>query len=203
VVNKKHQILGEYFSLIVMTCITIMAIYSKQITVFYIIYLFWCDEFLKTIFDGLRYRFKKEQIQNPTNYILNIKNRFFMLLIYLVFIIVCFGLILEWNNTNLILGNFEVFFFKNTLFNISLITFLLREMYLYKNNQLVLNSHHLLSSGIITLHISLILGIMLSFLIKKEFVVFENYAAVFAIIPFLMLKLYFEIQEIKYNSKHA
>lgn len=202
-INKKHKILGEYLSLIVMTCITIMAIYSKQITVFYIIYLFWCDEFLKTIFDGLRYRFKKEQIQNPTNYILNIKNRFFMLLIYLVFIIVCFGLILDWNNTDLILGNFEVFFFKNTLFNISLITFLLREIYLYKNNQLVLNSHHLLSSGIITLHISLILGIMLSFLIKKEFVVFENYAAVFAIIPFLLLKLYFEIQEIKYNSKEA
>ena len=202
-INKKHKILGEYLSLIVMTCITIMAIYSKQITVFYIIYLFWCDEFLKTIFDGLRYRFKKEQIQNPTNYILNIKNRFFMLLIYLVFIIVCFGLILDWNNTDLILGNFEVFFFKNTLFNISLITFLLREIYLYKNNQLILNSHHLLSSGIITLHISLILGIMLSFLIKKEFVVFENYAAVFAIIPFLLLKLYFEIQEIKYNSKEA
>ena len=202
-INKKHKILGEYLSLIVMTCITIMAIYSKQITVFYIIYLFWCDEFLKTIFDGLRYRFKKEQIQNPTNYILNIKNRFFMLLIYLVFIIVCFGLILDWNNTDLVLGNFEVFFFKNTLFNISLITFLLREIYLYKNNQLVLNSHHLLSSGIITLHISLILGIMLSFLIKKEFVVFENYAAVFAIIPFLLLKLYFEIQEIKYNSKEA
>ena len=202
-INKKHKILGEYLSLIVMTCITIMAIYSKQITVFYIIYLFWCDEFLKTIFDGLRYRFKKEQIQNPTNYILNIKNRFFMLLIYLVFIIVCFGLILDWNNTDLILGNFEVFFFKNTLFNISLITFLLREIYLYKNNLLVLNSHHLLSSGIITLHISLILGIMLSFLIKKEFVVFENYAAVFAIIPFLLLKLYFEIQEIKYNSKEA
>ena len=202
-INKKHKILGEYLSLIVMTCITIMAIYSKQITVFYIIYLFWCDEFLKTIFDGLRYRFKKEQIQNPTNYILNIKNRFFMLLIYLVFIIVCFGLILDWNNTDLVLGNFEVFFFKNTLFNISLITFLLREIYLYKNNQLVLNSHHLLSGGIITLHISLILGIMLSFLIKKEFVVFENYAAVFAIIPFLLLKLYFEIQEIKYNSKEA
>ena len=202
-INKKHKILGEYLSLIVMTCITIMAIYSKQITVFYIIYLFWCDEFLKTIFDGLRYRFKKEQIQNPTNYVLNIKNRFFMLLIYLVFIIVCFGLILDWNNTDLILGNFEVFFFKNTLFNISLITFLLREIYLYKNNQLILNSHHLLSSGIITLHISLILGIMLSFLIKKEFVVFEDYAAVFAIIPFLLLKLYFEIQEIKYNSKEA
>lgn len=202
-VNRKHKILGEYLSLIVMTCITVMAIYSKQITVFYIIYLFWCDEFLKTIFDGLRYRFKKEQIQNPTNYILNIKNRFFMLLIYLVFIIVCFGLILDWNNTDLVLGNFEVFFFKNTLFNISLITFLLREIYLYKNNLLVLNSHHLLSSGIITLHISLILGIMLSFLIKKEFVVFENYAAVFAIIPFLLLKLYFEIQEIKYNSKEA
>ncbi len=202
-INKKHKILGEYLSLIVMTCITIMAIYSKQITVFYIIYLFWCDEFLKTIFDGLRYRFKKEQIQNPTNYILNIKNRFFMLLIYLVFIIVCFGLILDWNNTDLVLGNFEVFFFKNTLFNISLITFLLREIYLYKNNLLVLNSHHLLSSGIITLHISLILGIMLSFLVKKEFFVFENYVAVFAITPFLLLKLYFEIQEIKYNSKEA
>ena len=166
---------------------------------FYIIYLFWCDEFLKTLFDRLPYYFKKDKLQSPANYLSNNKSRLFMLMVYLVFIIVCFGLMLDWNNTDLILGNFEVFLFKNALFNFSLITFLLREIYLYIKNHSVLLPHHLLSPGIITLHVSLILGITLSFLIKKEFMVFENYIAVVAIIPFLLLKVFFEIQEIKSN----
>jgi hypothetical protein len=199
--QTKTPKIAEYLSLFAMTCFTVLAIYNKQISVFYIIYLFWCDEFLKTLFDRLRYYFKKDKLQSPTNYLSNNKSRLFMLMVYLVFIIVCFGLMLDWNNTDLILGNFEVFLFKNTLFNFSLISFLLREVYLYRNDHSVLLPHHLLSSGIITLHVSLILGITFSFLIKKEFVVFENYIAVIAIIPFLILKLFFEIQEIKLNNK--
>ena len=199
--QTKTPKIAEYLSLFVMTCFTILAIYNKQISVFYIIYLCWCDEFLKTLFDRLRYHFKKDKLQNATNYLSNTKSRLFMLMVYLVFIIVCFGLMLDWNNTDLVLGNFEVFFFKNPLFNFSLVTFLLREVYLYANDYSYLTPHHLLSSGIITLHVSLVLGITLSFLIKKEFMVFENYTAIIAIIPFLILKVFFEVQEIKYNSK--
>ncbi|MFD0990654.1 hypothetical protein ACFQ1R_11140 [Mariniflexile jejuense] len=195
--NTKTPKIAEYLSLFVMTTITILAIYNKQISVFYILYLFWIDEFLKTVFDRLRYQFKRSQIQNPEAFFSNTKNRLFFLMIYIVFIIVFFGLMIDWNNTDLVLGNFEVFFFKNALFNFSLITFLLREIYLYINNNSYTEAHHLISKGIITLHVSLILGMFIWFLIKKEFIVFENYVTVFAIIPFLLLKVFFEFQEIR------
>ena len=159
--QTKTPKIAEYLSLFIMTAITIIAVFNKQVSVFYIIYLFWCDEFLKTLFDRLRYHFKKDKLQNPANYLSNNKSRLFMLMVYLVFIIVCFGLMLDWSNSDLILGNFEVFLFKNTLFNFSLISFLLREIYLYIKNHSVLLPHHLLSPGIITLHVSLILGITL------------------------------------------
>ena len=189
--------IAEYLSLFVMTCITIIALYNKQITVFYILYLFWFDEFLKTVFDRLKYQFKTNQLVNPSAQLSNMKSRLFMLMIYLVFIIVFFGLMLDWKNSDLVLGNFEVFFFKNALFNFSVITFLLREIYMYRSENNHVLTHHFLSSGVITLHVSLILGIFLFFFIKKEFIVFENYTAVIAIIPFLILKVFFEIREIK------
>lgn len=195
--NTKYTTIAEYVSLIAMTTLTVVAIFNKQITVFYVLYLFWCDEFLKTIFDRLRYQFKRPQIENPVTFLANTKSRFFMLMIYLVFIIVFFGFILNWHESDLVLRNFEVFFFKNTLFNFSLISFLFREVYLYLNTSKHVLAHHILSQGVITLHVSLILGICLWFLVKKEFLVLENYVAVLAIIPFLLIKMYFEIQEIK------
>ncbi|AJR02782.1 hypothetical protein [Siansivirga zeaxanthinifaciens] len=192
--------IAEYLSLFVMTLITVLAIYNKQITVFYILYLFWWDEFLKTVFDRLRYQLKRNQLVNAVVQLSNTKSRLFMLMIYLVFIIVFFGLILDWNHSDLVLSNFEIFFFKNALFNFSLLTFLLREIYKFRSDSHIGLTHHLLSPGVITLHVSLILGILLSFFLKKEFIVFENYVAVLAIIPFLILKLFFEIKEIQYKQ---
>ena len=189
--------IAEYFSLFVMTGITFIAIYNKHTTVFYILYLFWWDEFLKTVFDRLRYQFKKSQLVNPLVQLSNTKSRLFMLMIYLVFIFVFFGLILDWNNSNLVITNFEIFFFKNSLFNFSLLTFLLREIYLYNKETSIITTHHFLSPGVITLHVSLVLGIFLSFFLKREFIIFENYTAILAIIPFLIIKLFFEIKEIK------
>jgi hypothetical protein len=197
---KKHYVrYAEYLSLFAMVLFTSIAIVNKNISVFYILYLFWCDEFLKTIFDYLRYRFKNNASVYAPQYLSNTKSRLFMLMVYLVFIIVFFGLILDWKNQDLILSNFEVFLFKNQLFNFSLITFLLREVYLFWNGTQPTASRHLLSRGIITLHVSLLLGMLFWFLITKKIMMFQNYATIISIIPFLILKIFFEVQEI--NAK--
>jgi hypothetical protein len=177
-----------------MTIITIMLLIKSQTTVFYILYLFWCDEFIRTIFDRFRYKFKKNQIEDLPQFLSNNKDRFFMLWIYFVFIIVFFGLVIDWKNSEIIGTNFSVFLFKNSFFNYSIITFLLREIYLFRNDKNILEPKNLVSNGIIILHISLIFGILFWFLSTKKFLFFQEYATLISIIPFLLLKIIFELK---------
>ncbi|MBA6152094.1 hypothetical protein [Gelidibacter maritimus] len=201
--HKPHARLSQYLSLAAMILITIVAIYNKNISVFYIIYLFWWDEFLKTVFYRLRYHFKKDLFQNPAQVLNGIKPRLFFLFIYIVFIIVIFGLVINWKDHDLIIMNLEVLFFKNTFFNITLLTFLLREIAIYRIGSEQINLNTSLSKGVITLHVSIVLGILLWFLVSKKFILFTDHAVIFSIIPFLLLKIFFEVMEIKDNSPKA
>ena len=198
--TQNHRIaLAEYLSLGAMTLFTIIAVANKSISVFYIIYLFWWDELLKSVFDILKYVFKKSHISNPKSFFLDTKGRFFFLMVYIVFIIVFFGFMIDSKNKDMIGLNFEVFLFMNPLFNFSLISILLREIYLFRHPEASIITHTAFSSGIITLHISIILGILLWAFITLKLQAFESYAVVLSIIPFMLLKVFFEIQEIKYR----
>ena len=177
-----------------MTLITVFSIVNEQTTVFYILYLFWFDEFIRTFFDRLKYHFKKSQIQNLPEFLKSNKDRFFMLWIYFVFIIVFFGLIIDWKKYEIIGTNFSVLFFQNSFFNCSIATFLVRETYLFGNDKNIVESKNLLSNGIIILHISLIFGILFWFLSTKKFLFFQEYATLISIIPFLLLKIIFELK---------
>lgn len=201
--HTRYARLSKYLSLAAMILITLVAIYNKNITVFYIIYLFWWDEFLKTVFYRLRYHFKKNLFQNPVQVLNGIKSRLFFLFIYIVFIIVIFGLVINWKDHDLIIMNLEVLFFKNTFFNITLLPFLLREIAIYQigSDQITFNTS--LSKGVITLHISIVLGILLWFLVSKKFILFTDHAVIFSIIPFLLLKIFFEVKEIKENTSES
>ncbi len=180
-----------------MTLLTVIAIYMKQISVFYILYLFWWDELLKTVFDWFRYKSIKDQLETPKEFLVNVKSRLFFLIIYLVFIIVFFGFMLNWRDEHLISLNFEVFLFRNLLFNMSILSFLLREIYVFRKFDAVKNSYNVLSKGIITLHVSLIFGVLIWFLVTEKIVELKEYATILAILPFLLLKIVFEVKEIK------
>lgn len=200
-VDPKYSTSAEYISLFAMIMLTIMAIFNKSISVFYIIYLFWWDEFLKTVFDTLRYWKKKELIDAVPRFKSNTQGRMFFLLIYIVFIVVCFGFMLDWENTDLMVLNFRVLLFNNALFNFTVLSLLLREIYLFRSQTQVIDSHSVLSQGIITLHISIILGIFAWFFLTHKFPSFKEYSAILAITPFLLFKIYFEISEIKANHR--
>lgn len=194
--------IAEILSLIAFSVLTVLAISNKQISVFYIIYLLWIDELLKTIFDFLKGRFKPQSILNLSNYKRLVRGRFFMLFIYFVFIIVFFGFMLDWKSQDIIIGNFEILMFKNVWFNFSVFSFLAREIaeYFYEQSPHP-SAHHNLSKGIVTLHLSIIFGIFIwAFVTGRFFEIdfdFGNYSSALAILPFLIIKFVFEIMEIK------
>lgn len=182
----------KYLSLLLMTIFTIVELLQKQTTVFYIIYLFWFDEFIRTVFDRIRYYFKKNTIENPVEYLRNNKDRFFLLSMYFIFIIIFFGCIIDWKQSDLIGNNFNIFYFKNAFFNYSLLTFIIREYYLQQKDT-IKKAKNVFSSGILILHISIVFGLSFWFLSTQKMEFMKAYANILAIVPFLILKLVFEI----------
>lgn len=197
----------DIISLLFFTALTIGAVVMKEITIFYVIYIFWWDEFIKTGFDFFRYLFNKKEIEQPLVFKVSIGSRFFMLFIYIVFIIVCFGFIIEWGTDNSISKNAEILLFQNIYFNISLVSFIAREIYVYRNKIQNINTSilNIMSGSIITLHVSIILGILLWAVATKKLgslpFEFGNYSTILAIVPFLIIKFLFECSAIKGRIK--
>jgi len=186
-----------------MSIFTALAVINNQISVFYLIYLFWFDEFLRTVSSFICYFFKRKKLKLPQAYFAAAKSKMFLLFLYVVFIFIFFGLILDWKNTNLIFINFEVLMFKNSLFNFTIITFLVREMILYFKNEFhTINKNSMLSREIIILHISIIIGMFIWGFLPKDFYENSNSNLLSGLIvaPFLLLKLFFEILLIKSNN---
>ncbi|SFS42685.1 hypothetical protein [Lutibacter maritimus] len=196
----KASVITNYVSLALMSTFTLMAVANNQISVFYIVYLFWFDEILRTVSKFVFYIFKKQFIQNQLVFISNIKSKFFLLFVYFVFIVIFFGFIIDWKNQDLILINFEVLLFQSSMFNFTLITFIVRELFLFfKNEYETVSGNILLSKGIIVLHISIIIGMLIWGFLPKNF--YENsnsnMLSAIVIVPFLLLKLFFEIKTSK------
>lgn len=195
-------------SLLFFTVLTVVALVMHEITIFYVIYIFWWDELIKVIFDFLRYLFNKKEIEYPLLFKASIGSRFFMLFIYLVFIIVCFGFMIEWGADNSIYKNAQVLLFQNIYFNISLVSFTGREMYVYRNKVHTINKSmfNMMSGSIIILHVSIIFGILLWALATKKLgsipLELENYSTILAIVPFLIIKFLFEWSAIKKLQVH-
>jgi len=193
---------GKVISLILFFVFTIAGISKGMVSVFYLLYLFWCDELLKTIFDGVAFISQRESIKDRTSFLSNLKGRFFLLMIYFVFIIVVFGMIINFKTTELIQHNFGVFFFQNPWFNLSLLTFFFRELneaLFKKENEIY--SHHAFSPGILTLHLSIILGFLLfaftAWRNQSAFTEHNNLSTILAIVPFLLIKLFFDYRAIQ------
>lgn len=191
----------EYLTLGLTVILTMIGIFNQQISVFYMVFLFWWDELIKTIFQVFRWLFKKSTIPEPSSFISRTRGKFFFLFVYLIFIVVFLGFIMNWKNENLVLLNGEVLFFQNQLFNFSLVGFFLREIYILINQENSPDNSWFISRGIITLHISLILGIFGWFLINNVFPQYLEYASLVAAIPFLLIKIFFEIGDIRAHEK--
>ena len=117
----------------------------------------------------------------------------FIMFIYLVFIIVFFGMIANWSNSDITLTNMEILFFKNWFFNINLLFVLFEHIYINLNEDKTIASIGQFTSNMLVLHISIILGGIIMFFIVKPFPETFSpdnlWSSVLIILPFLLLKM--------------
>lgn len=176
----------------VMTAFTALSVYNGQATIFYIVYLFWWNEFLSiiinTLFDKL-YKRKKEPADSTSN-----DPSAFLLIIYWVFIVVIFGLVANWNDKEAMMTNFGVLFFKNLYFNLNLLFIVWEACFLnvqYKGT-ISAQSRNGFTANMIVLHISIILGAFVLFGVVRQFPhIFtpaNKWGSVLVITPFLLLR---------------
>ena len=186
---KKH--LREW-DFLIFALLTALSIGYGQTTVFYVIYFFWWSEFIRIIIKNLFLRFNKSNNSNQPEAKLMFGS-LFMMLIYLVFIIVFFGLIANWNNSEITLTNMKIMFFKNWFFNINLLFVLLEHIYINLNSNNTIAVFGQFTSNMLVLHISIILGGIIMFFIVKPFPETFSpdnlWSSVLIILPFLLLKM--------------
>jgi lipid-A-disaccharide synthase-like uncharacterized protein len=84
-------LISDCISLFFMTLFTLITIVDNQKSVSYIIYLFWFSKFLRTLLKIGFYLVKRDKV--------------FILFAYFIFIFIFFGIMPNWENTNLILIN--------------------------------------------------------------------------------------------------
>lgn len=181
--------------LLIVLGLTIVEVFSNKVTIFYIIYLFWFDEFFKSLFNFIAVKRLDKNHSLRDKMLSEVKLRFSFLGGYWLFIVVFFGIIFAFDNFQNFGFNVMAFTFKNIYFNLSVFTFLLRELVLLRSKNAILEENiSMLSNGIIILHLSIIFGVLLYFISLEKLNIEPHYLNLIAIAPFLLLKLLFEVQ---------
>jgi hypothetical protein len=167
---------------------TIMAIVQGEVSVFYIVYLFWFQELIRTIIDNVYIStWKRDGMLGD----LNIEGRFgglFLLFIYFIFIVVLFGVVFNWNDRDLLFQNIRVLLYRNWFFNLNLVAFAL-EYWFYRKSQHTRNMRlGAFNQNHIILHISIILGGVIQGLLLPKLGWTGNYGMLIVIAPFLLMK---------------
>ncbi len=192
--NIATQSLKYYqrYNYLIFVALVLLSLLNGETTVFYLIYFFWWNEFIRILVDYFLSRQNKNaQIELNTGSKI-ISEAFFLMGIYLVFIIVFFGFIANWNNRDLTMLNLKILFFQNWFFNINLLLVLGERIMIHKTEQEVKVHFGGFTPNMIVLHISIIVGSVLMFLIVKKypdiFTPDNFWGSVIIILPFLVLK---------------
>lgn len=193
--NQQNRILN----IIAFLAFTILGIYKKEVTVFYIIYLFWMEAFVRQLIE-LSFIIRRDRkffgsisVAWPA---------FFVMIIYVVFIIVLFGFmpLSAGKDSETFLINVKTLMFKNIFFNLSVFAFIIQYiLYIYVNGFkektiMPFNRNHII------LHISIILGAIIQLTPIISFVKSKELINILSILPFLILKI---ILDKGYKSKEV
>ena len=179
----------------VMTMITALSVYDGQASVFYMIYLFWWNELIALvvgrIFDKI---YKREKLIGVGK---ERSSRLFLLGVYWVFILVFFGLMANWNNTEIMMINFSVLLFKNVFFLANLGFFVLAQCKYNIQHKEQGAEMSVFTPNMVVLHISIILGGVVLFLVVNKFpetFTPDNlWGSVLIIAPFLLLRFFIQL----------
>lgn len=184
-------------------------------SIFFIVYLFWLDELIRTV--SLYIQSKIYYKRNPNDNGFKpafslIRSRFFMLFIYAVFIVPVFGIFLNLfeKDSETLVTNVLILTFKNISFNICVLISIVREVLTIRANSKLIKNYkpevQLMSTNIMTLHASILLGALFWALVngkigsyKLDLGVLQPYAIG---IPFFVIKLFFDIRASKEMPDH-
>ncbi|MCO5230362.1 MAG: DUF6498-containing protein [Chitinophagales bacterium] len=170
---------------------TILGIYKKEVTIFYIFYLFWMEALIRQVIE-LAYIIKRDK--NWINSILASWQAFFVMFIYGVFILVLFGLIpiIKDKNLETVVINATTFSFKNIYFNLSIFAFAVQYIFYIINNGYQEKTLVAFSRRHIILHISIILGGMIQVTGIADYINSKEISNIIIIIPFMLLKIFLD-----------
>lgn len=176
---------------LLITLFTLVSILNGQTTIFYIVYLFWWNELLRIIVDTFAYKQNPNAIRDNAEKN-SLSGSVIPMIIYLVFIIVFFGIIANWKNKEITIVNINILAFHNLFFNLNLLFILAERIILHKLKQPVQVYFGAFTPNMIVLHVSIILGALLMFLVVRKypdtFTPYNLWGSVLIISPFLLLK---------------
>ena len=110
----------ERWDFVFFTLLTLLSVFNGESTVFYLIYFFWWNEIIRLVIDGIFLnRNPNIKIESSTKH-LDIPS-FFLMGIYFVFIVIFFGFIANFDNTDILSTNMKILFFSNWFFNLNII----------------------------------------------------------------------------------
>lgn len=185
---KNHRI----WEVSIFTLLTSLSILNGQTTIFYLINFFWWSEFLRIIIDDLFSPYNENAvIVNPQND--SLMGSLFQMGIYYIFIVVFFGLITNFNNTDLLITNMSILLFKNWYFNLNLIYLIIERVLIHQSKQKLEIYSGIFTPNMIVLHISIILGALILFFVVKKypdtFTPSNLWGSLLIILPFLLLRI--------------
>lgn len=186
--------LRHFFSLetLIFLFITLLGVINNEVTVFYIIYLFWFQEFVRTVVDSMYLLNRRKKLREKMAFVKASSGNFFILYVYLIFIIVLFGLMLNWNNHELLGKNVLVLMFRNVYFNTNILLFLAEYAYFRSktdNKELQL---HIFNRRHIILHISIIVGAFIQLAFIPNYNIDNTWGSILVVLPFLLLKIFLD-----------
>ena len=185
---------------LVFILITIWGVIAGQVTVFYILYLFWFQLWVRTIIDIL-YARKNGQADGKKPSLFSIVGSMFVCFCYLSLIVVFFGFLLNSDNLDLLAINMRTLVLRNIGFDVNMLIFVVqyaayRRQVGNKDLQIAL-----FDKGHLILHISIILGALIQMqFVKKHpeyFTGYELWGAALVVLPFLLLKILFNSPSFK------
>ncbi|RZL20100.1 MAG: hypothetical protein EOO89_01350 [Pedobacter sp.] len=150
------------------TVYTAYSIFYRNTGTFFIVYLFWFDELIRSVSLLVQLKVAKKQlIIPPEDYRKgksNVKARLFFLFVYSIFIVVVFGIFGHLNKGSYeqLAQNLRIIIFNDAIFNLCLCIAIVREIILIRSSAgnaslqpALLNP---MTGHLITLHLSIIIG---------------------------------------------
>ncbi len=173
--------------------ITIWGVAQGQVTVFYIIYFFWLQLLIRTIIDIVHAR-RNGQADGTKPTPAVIIGSMFIYFCYLLLIIVHFGVILNFDNQDLIIINMRTLMLRNPGFDLNILLFTMQYTFYRKQVGNKNLNIAVFNRGQIILHISIIVGalIQMQFVRKHPgyFTGHELWGSALVVLPFLLLKIW-------------